>query len=334
MNKKGIKFDIIYFDRYDIEEHNTAEKTFRFIASGHNQSNKFTKIKKYIEFRRFIKKVILSNNYKKLIIWNSLTAYLIFDVLIKKYSNKYFLNIRDYAFENIFFINRLMKSLIDNSLITTYSSPGFLEFLPINKIHQDKVLFINSINEDLLEKIKPRGISSKDPINIGFLGNVRFFENDKKLLKLFDNDERFTLSYYGTNSEVLEDFAISEGITNVKFKGAFKNEEINEILSEIDIMNNLYGTNSVALDSAISIKYYHALMAAIPIILYEGTYMEKFCVNKFSVNHNSDNYNLPNEVYEWYKSLDNKSVKLLATLELNKKLDENEKTKKRIYEEL
>lgn len=331
LEDKGIGYDIIYYDRYGIKETNNAQNLFCYKAPNHNRFSKIKKIKEYLKFRKYIKEKFKLNNYEKIIVWNSFTAYLIFDLLVFRYRNKYFLNIRDYAYENFLIIKQMMKKLIEKSLITTYSSPGFLDFLPINDKNSSKITFINSINEETLEKIDIKGISKHTPINIGFLGNVRFFENDKKILQLFKNDNRFIISYYGTNSEVLENYAMLNDIKNVKFEGAFDNEDLPRILGEIDIINNLYGTNNIALDSAISIKYYHALAAALPILIYKGTFMENFCVNHFSIENDNLNAKTSDDIYQWYKTIDNNLLKRSSKEELAKRLDENLTTKKRIY---
>ncbi|MBA4283881.1 MAG: hypothetical protein C0432_06285 [Candidatus Puniceispirillum sp.] len=325
--EEGIDYDIIYYDRYGIVENSSAEKIYKYSNPFHNNMNPLQKVYHYYKFRGFVAKILKENSYNQLIIWNSFTAYLVADIVLRKYRGKYILNIRDYGFEKFKLVYSLMNILIKKSKLTTYSSPGFLEFLPYDN-NQDKLLFINSYKN--LE-IEPKKTFKKNkPINIGFIGNVRFINNDIKLLNVFKNDSRFMVSFYGTNSEILQEYCENNDIFNVNFEGPFPVEKTEFHLNNIDVMNNLYGYGSVALDTAVSIKYYHALTKAIPILVYEGTYMEKFCTNKFVVQRNYDE-SFKDELFNWYTNLKVDQLNENAKTHLLNIKNENDQALKRIH---
>lgn len=327
LNEQGIEYDIIYYDRYGIEESSAAKDIYKYTNSSHNKMSSFGKIYHYYRFRKFVISLLKRKRYNQLIIWNSFTAFLISDIIIKKYKDKYFLNIRDYGFEKVKPIYLLMNVLIKRSIITTYSSPGFLDFLPHYE-NQEKLLFVNSFR-DL--KIKHKQEKKKNEvINIGFIGNVRFFDNDIKLLETFKNDSRFLISFYGTNTEYLRTYCEENQITNVDIEGPFPIEKTEYYLEKIDVMNNLYGFGSTALDKAVSIKYYHALTKAIPIIVYEDTFMEEFCVNKFVFKKNY-NQTIKEDFYNWYIHLNSEQLITNAKMHLSKIENENKYALNKIH---
>lgn len=54
-------------------------------------------------------------------------------------------------------------------------------------------------------------------------------------------------------------FARENYINNVTFSGGFDLKETPKYLNEIDILNNLFGNQNIALDTALSIRMYYAL---------------------------------------------------------------------------
>ncbi len=101
---------------------------------------------------------------------------------------------------------------------------------------------------------------------LGFIGNVRFNEINQKLIKELANDSRFHMQYFGTGSEKLEVFARENFINNITFSGGFDLKETPKYLNEIDILNNLFGNQNIALDTALSIRMYYALFLNKPLI--------------------------------------------------------------------
>lgn len=195
---------------------------------------------------------------------------------------------------------------------------------------------MHSFNEDILSRdlVTTKKRTPSEPIRICFIGNVRFFENDKKLLEAFKNDQRFILQFFGQNSEVLEDYAILHNIKNVEFIGRFDHKKTRELLNKADVINNLYGYNNIALDTAISIKFYYALHLSLPILVYPNTFIanesEKMG-NGYIVNE--INFDLPNKFYKWYIELNHKQMSLNCkkSLEIIKKENEEFENKLELF---
>lgn len=301
LEKKGIKYDLIYIDKYHINEKNNADNTFKYEIDISKSDSKIKKIVKYFGFRGFVKKVIKNQNYDLVIIWKSETGYLLFNFLKRYFKYKYIYNIRDYAGENNPIIKIIQRKLVRNSRMTTISSKRFLNFLP-----KGEYKFVNSINPKFMASLEVKNsIKKNGPINICFIGYVRFLDNDKKLLMALKNDKRFVVQYFGAGAALLEKFSYNNNISNVSFIDSFDSTETVNLLQGADIINNLYGNHNTALDTAVSIKYYYSLLLKIPIMVWENTYMEEITQNiGNSFVFNGDYENLGDRLYSWYEKID------------------------------
>src|SRR5699024_9521129 len=107
-----------------------------------------------------------------------------------------------------------IKKIVENSDFTTISSEGYKKFLPPNNY-----VTIHSLNNKILKDAKPRKqLKNKDkPINICFIGYVRFFDIDKKLIDILGNDPRYVIQFFGEGSQHLKEYAEKNDINNTEF---------------------------------------------------------------------------------------------------------------------
>jgi len=314
-DRKNIAYDLIYIDKYDEEEKITAQNIYKYIIKVERNWNRLKKLFIYLGFRRYAKSVINANKYDFIIVWNTFTALMFTNFLSTIMKKKYCINIRDYCMEKNPIVYQRVKKVIKNSLFTTISSNGFKKFLPKN----DYIL-VHSYNSQLLNTCLPKTSLKKhgEPIHICFIGYVRFYEADKKIISAFANDNRYIIQYFGEGSQYLADFAKKNNIRNVEFCNGFQVEETKKYLERADVLNNLYGYGNMALDTAVSIKYYYALHMNIPILVYKGTYMEQIsCESGIGFAVGSDLNSLADDFYNWYHQLDFKelSIKCKKSLE-------------------
>ena len=305
-NKMGIDIDIIYIDKYNIVETAPAGRIYRYTTVINRELSKLKKISKYVSFRKFAKNIIYENKYDFIIVWKTETAFLFLDLLIFKYNNKFCLNIRDYTMENNPIFKQVLGKIINQSKFVTISSDGFKRFLPPNKY-----ITLLSYNESLLERCVPKKRMNymSEPIKVCFIGYVRFFDIDKKLIRALANDNRYIIQYFGEGSQYLEHYCKENKIYNAEFISGFKVEETCKLLEKADVINNLYGKGITALDTAISIKFYYALHRKIPILVFKDTYMEKVSLESgigYSINDNFNN--LADDFYNWYHSQDFENI--------------------------
>ncbi|PKK97998.1 MAG: capsular biosynthesis protein [Tenericutes bacterium HGW-Tenericutes-2] len=297
----NIEYDIIHIDKYGQFEDNNANRIYPYRIVIDSNWTKLKKLRKYYGFKKYAINLILNNKYEYIVVWNSYTAILFSSFLSKKYKQKFVLNIRDYSLEKFLPVYLIMKKVIKNSFFTTVSSNGFKRFLP-----RHNYIFVNSMNASLLKNIEKRNEKRDDfkPIRISFIGYVRFYENDIKLINLLGNDARFVIQYFGQGSDKLQKYCEENGIKNVNFHGRFDKSQTLNFLEQTDIINNLYGSGKIELDTAISIKFYYSISYQIPILVDSNTYMEDL-IKKYdvglSIDWNIDN--LSDCIFDWYRNL-------------------------------
>jgi len=256
-----LDYKIIYWDRLDSKNHN-SENSVIFRYKKDLSSSKFSKISSFIKFRKFVNNE-LSKDYTHVILLSTLSGFLINRKNLKKYYNKIVYDIRDYTYESLPFYKYKEKKIIEKSSIVPISSNGFLNFLP----KSEKYIINHNIpaeeknDESLIRKYS----DDKYPITISFVGAIRHFNIDKKLVEIFGNDNRFRLEFhgYGMTYEKLKDF-ISDKYNNVDITGYYSNEEKKDFYSRCDIINNYYSDEYIN-KYAISNKFYDSLVYKIPI---------------------------------------------------------------------
>lgn len=234
------------------------------------RSNKITKLIGYIKTIRFIKRILKTTDYDRLVFLQTHAAVLCLGSLMKKYKGKYIVDIRDYMLEGHAWFFKKEKRTLNKSFANIISSPAYTHFLPIGN-YTVAHNYIPFSKEELSDYYANKIVSEK--IRISYVGTIRFIEMDKKILSLFANDERFVIGYYGRGSEVLKEFCEENNIRNVDFYGAFAPNQTIGFYKKTDVINNLYGNNSKELNYALSNKLYHCAQLGIPIIVCADTYM-------------------------------------------------------------
>lgn len=313
----GKKYDIIYLDRYGIEEESNAANIYRY--SKPQIKSRLDKILTFLKFRKFTKKILKQNKYEYIITWQTTGAYLFADILLRWFKNRYIINVRDYIIENNKFFYRLLKILVKNSFFVTISSDGFRSFLP-----KGNYIKVNSINEELLENLKERPINKKEPIKIGFAGNCRYFRESYKLIDALANDNRFELWYCGTNSDILKEYALTKGIHNVKTMPTFNPKSTIDIMAGFDLINSAFGNDAMDNSTLMPIRLYTALAIHRPILVSCNTQLANE-VKKNNIGYAIEDYDkLSDDLYIYYENLDFDMLSKSCEVYLKKAREENE----------
>ena len=335
LKKNNIEYDIIYMDKYNEEEEIDCRKKYRYVNSVNSKWPRWVKALKYLLFYPYVHSVLRKENYDLLIVWNDVAICMFADYLSYFYNGKFCLNVRDNMWYDKWFNKYRYAKVFSKSIFTTISSTGYLDFLPKDK--KINYIPIHSFNLEILKDLKSHQSIQKSnaPIRIGFIGNVRFFEINKKLLDVFSNDSRFELHYYGTNAHILEDYAKKMNIKNTVFVDTFPVSDTKKYLENIDIINNLYGNNTINLRKAVSIKFYHAVYAKIPILVCPDTYTGTLSKN-LGIGFEVDliNNQTKEDLYKWYRALNFEMIDSNCNNFIYTSLQENKKLKKELIENL
>lgn len=322
----NISYDIIYMDRYGIEEKTNAQNQFCFHSG--KIDGKADKLKAFLGFRRFAKRIIRENRYELIITWQTTSAYLFADLLLGVYKNRFIINVRDYVAENNKVIRVVLRQLVKHAAMVAISSEGFLEFLP-----QGDYTRVNSINDDILKFYEPIVRDSlQEPFRIGFAGNCRYFRESYKLIECLGNDSRFELWYCGTNSEVLADYAAQKGIANVKTMPAFSPKDTLSIFSKFDIVNSAFGSDAWDNRTLMPIRLYTAISMHLPMLVSCGTQLAKE-VAKGQIGFVIEDYStLADDLYNYLVSQDKKEFAMACDKYIEQARRENELFYKKLGE--
>lgn len=304
----GAKCSLLFWDRDAVggNNDNYPQCDEKIVFQYHEIKNSLglKKIWGYIKAARYFRKVLSEKDFSGLIFLQTHCAVACEKILLNKYRKKFILDIRDYFYDDIKWYNRKEKHLIDNSYANVISSPAYKTFLPEGKFYISHN-YTPFNKTDLISFISKKQIKQSSSITISYVGTVRFIEMDKKMLNLFANDKRFTISYYGRGSEVLSDYCSKNHIENVKFHGSFSPTEILHFYEETDIINNIYGNHTKELDFALSNKIYHAGQLLTPILVCPDTYMETVSMKyKMGFVFDVNKEGIVDELYNWYNTFD------------------------------
>ena len=305
--KNNISYDIIRMNRYKMTDkvlHYTEGLAeiyeFPFVKSTDN--SKISKLIPFIKFRQFAKQIIKNKKYDFYIIWNENTALLFFDLLLRN-KNNYCLNIRDVP--EIPFTKKIYNVLIGNSFFTTLPTPAKI----FN--NDEKIITLYNRDVNILNKMKPKsGFKHKDEkINIVYMGFYAIASRThKKIAKVFANDDRYNLFFYGDGFDsYFKEFIDKENIRNIFVGGAFTYEKTSEYLKNADIINSYYNNfdTNKSLRYVCGVKQSYTPMLYIPAVIDDNTTWASIS-KKYNFSYfveNNDITNLPNKLYEWYHSL-------------------------------
>lgn len=275
----GKSYDIIYFDRY-LNQKKEKENELIFSKYCPTGGSKLHKLSSIVEYARYIKKYVNNKNYKSTIVLTTVPGIILNRVLRHSFKGRYILDIRDYTYESIKLYSKIEESLIKNSYATVLSSQGFKHFLP----EFSRYIITHNISTDYTSQKKKVKLSKEGKLSIGFVGSIRYFEENKKLIQNFANDEKYILNYYGTttNNCDLEGFVSENSIENVSFYGAFNNNDKPKIYDNICVINSIYGVKGLETTTAVPNRFYDAAIYGCPIIVSKGTYLQKL-VEKYNL---------------------------------------------------
>lgn len=335
LKREGIAYDIIYMDKYGEDEAFDCANKYRYVNVVKQSWPKLLKELKYMTFWPYAVRQLKKGGYDFVIVWNDLAIFMFGRFLSKHFAGRYCLNVRDnMRYDDPRFAWRY-ATCFTNAAFNTISSNGYLEFLPKN----GEYMQIHSLNLSALEGVPAHtGLRKEgEPIRIGFVGYVRYYERNKKLLDAFANDPRFVLCYYGKNADVLKAYAEEKGITNVDFHDSFPVSDTGKFLEKVDILNNLYGNDNINVRKAISIRYFHAMYTRSGLLVSTNTYVGELAKEAgigFEVDDDHIDEDMKERLYSWYRSIDFAQLDKNCAQRLETAMEENKNFEKTVMEYL
>lgn len=307
INSISNEIHFVYWNRDLQEEDLSRYANISFFEFKYFQSDdvaRITKIKEFLKYKKFAKKILKQNDYDLIVALHTFPAVLLRNVLIKKYKDKFIFDYRDSTYEKYSFFRKIIGRLVKNSKVTFVSSDAFRTLLPSDceyKIITTHNILINTLKQTKnLPKESPNEI-----IRIAFWGFIRDKQLNETLIEKISKDSRFELHYYGREQQIalsLKNFAKNINAKNVYFHGEYSPEDRYVFASKTDIIHNMFDDSNMML--AVSNKYYDSIMFKIPQLCYTGSFMAKQVKEK-GIGYDCDPFseNFTSKVYEYYNSL-------------------------------
>ena len=300
---------ILYWNR-DLQDENIEKYSncilHEFRCYQEDDVSKISKIKKFIRYRRYAKRLIKQESFDFIFVLHSLTGVLIADVLKKKYSGKYIFDYRDSTYEAFSPFQKTIGKIVENSVATFVSSDAFRRFLPeqcASKIYTSHNLLLDSLSHR--NEKKDNGISS-DKIRIAFWGFIRHEEINKEIICKIAADSRFELHYYGREQQVawnLKAYAAELNAKNVFFHGEYTPEQRYEFVRQTDIIHNIYCDANTTL--AMGNKYYDGIIFKIPQLCMTNSFMaQKVTEYDIGFECTPSDQNFTDKIYDYYTGID------------------------------
>lgn len=321
---ENIEYDVIYFNRMPElgEIDDESHISINWIKIGGNRQSVCEKLINAAYFPFVAKKVLNKKKYDFIIVLTTMPAVLLCNYLVKHYSGKYIVDIRDYTKEMSSLYFRFEKKIIDYSAKCIISSPGFLDFLP--KHDYCMMHNLNSANSDEF-KFKKRPVGER--VIISYIGSIQYTEQCKKMINLVLNDDRFEFVFYGNEPKGTE---VSEYIGNcncdrIRMMGSFLPSDKEKIYCASDLIFNCYGNNSLLVQKAISNKYYDAAVYKKPLLVSPETIMSDLS-SQYAFPIDLDLTESLTSLWEWYQNIDPVAFETYANSLITDADRENKKT--------
>lgn len=322
-NKLNIPFD---FCTREIKGNHLDSKVEpnQFVFEYEQKKSIFSKIMTIKKWKRFVCNLLQKNNYSRLVLLTCYPSLILGKKVMKQYSNKYIVDIRDYfKYVENRLVFQYLKKIIDNSYFTAISSEGFLEWLPISSKYKTIHNMPSNCN---LFGYKPIDLQLENVYSIGYFGVIHYYKENEKLISALANNPKFKLIYRGLYSEPekMQNIVKTIGANNVEFYGEFPNSKKAEYYSSINFINAIYGNDSLIVRSALPNKLYDCVIYKKPIIVSCNTFLAEI-VKRYnlgiSLNIEAD---ILDQINSYIESFDIKTFVEGANAFLKKSLSDNE----------
>lgn len=314
LNEIDLEYDIINWDRFKIEKE--SRFIYRDSKIGHQRS-----FLDYFKYSRFLLNILKDKKYDNVIIFGIQLVFFLEGYLIKNYGNKYIIDIRDH--------NRVIKyfnieKVINKSMYTVLSSPGYKEWLPkSNKYVINHNTKIGSLNE--LKNIETFELSIYNKISVGCIGALRDYKINIDFIEALKNIQAINLNYHGEGdiNKDISKYLIEHGIENVSLTGRYNKEEEPELYKKNNIINVLRYNDGINNKTALPNRLYSAAVYGKPMLGFEGTYLAEI-IKEYNLGLIIDNFdNIEKELVAYFKNIDFELYKNKRYLFFDKVIKEN-----------
>ena len=172
-------------------------------------------------------------------------------------------------------LEKIDRQIIRRSLLTVFTSEGFVRYHFGNRPPENCVLIPNRLNSTILSlPLLPHHNTDINHLQIGFVGGARY----KSILRFAETiAHRFpqhTFHFFGTLMSELDRLEKLKSYPNIVFYGPFANPaDLPDIYSRIDLLVSTYDVEIANVRFAEPNKLYEGAYFDVPIIVSEGTFL-------------------------------------------------------------
>lgn len=308
LNKDHCEIHFLYWNRDQKAEEVSELKGIslhEFFYKQQDEVFRLTKIKAFLKYRKYAKKVIKEIQPDFIIVLHTLPAVLMLHEL-RRYRDRFIFDYRDSTYEKFWLFRNMVHAVVNCSKATFVSSDAFRKFLPAkakNKIFTSH----NLLKEDFKHRNEKEIYGTpSEKIRLSFWGLIRNEEINRQIINKISNDERFELHYYGREQQTalnLKQYAESINARNVFFYGEYTPQDRYSFVGKTDIIHNIYSDDNMML--AMSNKYYDGITFRIPQICMPKSFMGKRA-EMCGVGKQIDPYSntFTQDIYEYYQGID------------------------------
>ena len=264
--KDKCKYKVLFWNR---NENQFCPDHLIYKSYKNKKHSLFSKLLNYFGFVRFVKKELTLEKPDRVIVFNTQSMVLMHKFLEKR-KIQFIFDYRDESHEKNPMYRKMVESCITDSLLTVFSSPGYLSLF--NNIDPSKTVICHN-NKYSSNLILNRKKNKK--IVLTFWGMIRHEDYFLRLISKISCDNRFEIAFYGLGYSKLKERSDKIHSQNICFYGPYVEKEIPLILSKTDIAINAYPNNSVQKRS-LTCKMYECIFSNTLMIVQKDSFMHKY----------------------------------------------------------
>ena len=318
----SVEYDVIYYDRDrtlgEIQDlHHVA---LPWHGKGTLAAPKIEKMANFVFYAIDARKLLSKKKYDFVIVLTTFPSVLLANYLISNYRGRYLVDIRDYTQERFKPYFDLESKAFSNAAMCVISSPGFVNFLPVQQYYN-----CHNIDANATKMERPHFVKAcSRRIIISYIGSVSYETQCKQLIDLVVRDERFEFHLYGNeaNGTEVSEYVLEKDCPRVKMMGSFMPKDKPKIYGSSDLVFNCYGNDRMLVKYAISNKYYDGAIFRKPLLVSPNTSMAELSGDgEFDLD--LDKISDLEELYQWYENLDERKYICFADRLLEIAIEQN-----------
>ena len=279
LDEMGVEYDVVY--KMHVNDKSGKVSSNHYVYRYRDASKVIGKFCRFLSYALFVKKVVRSNAYDRIILFMGINAsmvYLVFGGTLKNY--RYCVDIRDYdKGMDTPVVQQMFRRAVRDAEQVVISSGKFKEWLPQAK----KVYVMHNTPNTVVEQSVCNAFT-RDDITVAYFGGIGYLSQNIALVEALKDVPNMKILYRGVypSGYNIRDYCTEHQISNVIFEGKYDDRDKSKLYEGVDIINAVYGNDSKIVTTALPNKLYDCAYYKIPLMACAGTYLAEV-VEKYSI---------------------------------------------------